>query len=182
MPNKILTEGLDYLDLENQMLPLVTVDEYEAKMGKNSDIVTIAFIVKSKLAGEDLCDWFERGYDFVQDAQVSEGEIKPNQYLVFVEMNRRSSVPERLITLISDLKTLTGYQLKDWTIQYKDETYDAEVEVLKKVLILSPHDYRIKEEKEEDINELREIAGLPTKKIYPTEDADIKDFISKAGL
>jgi hypothetical protein len=72
-------------------------------MGKDSEIVTLAFTVKSEAAGNDLSDWFERGYDWVLDAQVSEGEIKPGQYLVFVEMNRRSSVPKRIIELLEDL-------------------------------------------------------------------------------
>ena len=97
--NTLLNEGLDYHDLAGQMLPQVTVDEYAAHMGKDSEIVTLAFTIKNKQAGDDLCDWFERGYDFVLDAQVSEGEISPGRYLVFVEMNRRSSVPSRIIEL-----------------------------------------------------------------------------------
>jgi len=107
----ILNEGLDYHDLEGQMVPKVTVDEYAAHMGKDSEIVTLAFIIKNKQAGDDLCDWFERGYDFVLDAQVSEGEISPGKYLVFVEMNRRSTVPARIIELLEDLTTLTDLKL-----------------------------------------------------------------------
>jgi len=30
--------------------------------------------------------WFEKGYDFVVDADRSPGEIKPNRYLVYVEL------------------------------------------------------------------------------------------------
>ena len=68
----IITEGLDFNDMDGQIAPTVTVDEYEAKMGKNSDIVTLSFTVNSELAGSDLVDWFERGYDFVLDASVSD--------------------------------------------------------------------------------------------------------------
>jgi hypothetical protein len=114
MTNKtILNEGLDYHDLEGQMLPVVTVDEYAAHMGEDSEIVTLAFTVKSEAAGNDLADWFERGYDWVLDSQVSEGEVKPGQYLVFVEMNRRTSVPKRIIELIDDPKFGTGFYLSD---------------------------------------------------------------------
>jgi hypothetical protein len=49
--NKILNEGLDYHDLEGIVTPRVTVDEYDAQMGKDSEIVTLAFIVKNKKAG-----------------------------------------------------------------------------------------------------------------------------------
>jgi hypothetical protein len=185
MTNKtILNEGLDYHDLEGQMIPTVTVDEYAAHMGNDSEIVTLAFTIKSEAAGNDLVDWFERGYDFVLDAQVSEGEVKPGQYLVFVEMNRRSSVPKRIIELLDDLETLTDIPVKDWTIIVNEEEYSPEEDVLKQVITISPHDYRETEEvEEEEIKEMRERAGLEVKAIHADkQDADIKAFKSMAGL
>ena len=70
---QILNEGLDYMDLEGQLLPRISVDEYSAKMGKDSEIVTLAFTVKSEAAGNDLVDWLERGYDYVLDASLKIG-------------------------------------------------------------------------------------------------------------
>lgn len=185
MNNKtILNEGLDYHDLEGQMIPTVTVDEYAAHMGNDSEIVTLAFTIKSEAAGNDLVDWFEKGYDFVLDAQVSEGEVKPGQYLVFVEMNRRSSVPKRIIELLDDLETLTAIPVKDWTIVVDEEEYSPEEEVLKQVITISPHDYREEVEiEEEEINEMRERAGLEVKVLHSDkQDAEIKAFKSMAGL
>ena len=185
MTNKtILNEGLDYHDLEGQMIPTVTVDEYAAHMGNDSEIVTLAFTIKSEAAGNDLVDWFEKGYDFVLDAQVSEGEVKPGQYLVFVEMNRRSSVPKRIIELLDDLETLTAIPVKDWTIVVDEEEYSPEEEVLKQVITISPHDYREEVEiEEEEINEMRERAGLEVKVLHSDkQDAEIKAFKSMAGL
>jgi len=178
---KILNEGLDFHDLAGQVEPKITVDEYAAKMGKDSDIVTVTFTVKSELAGKDLVDWFERGYDFVLDASVSQGEVVPGKFLLFVEMNRRTSVPERIIELLSDLKTLTDLKITDWTIVYEDEEHEADEAILKQVLILSPHDYREKKENEEELNEMREIAGLNTKRTYE-EDTYIKNLKSMAGM
>lgn len=183
MSKVIINEGLDYHDLEGQMLPTVSVDEYAAHMGKDSEIVTLAFTIKNKQAGDDLCDWFERGYDFVLDAQVSDGEISPGKYLVFVEMNRRSSVPERIIELLKDLKTLTDMKLTDWTIMVNNEEYEPTEEVLKQVIAISPHNYRVEEEKEEELNEMRERAGLDVKPIHTSkQDAEIRAFKSIAGL
>jgi hypothetical protein len=181
---KILNEGLDYHDLEGIMTLTVTVDEYAAKMGKDSEIVTLSFIVNNKQAGSDLSDWFERGYDFVLDAQVSDGELSSGKYLVFVEMNRRTSVPERIIKLIEDLKTLTDIPLKDWTIVVDDEEYEPDAEVLKQVLTLSPHQYREEvEPDEEELNEMRERAGLDVKPIHTDkQDSELKSYKSMAGL
>lgn len=181
--SRILNEGLDYHDLVNQVEPIVTIDEYAAKMGDDDEIVTIAFTVKGDQASRDLVDWLERGYDWVLDAQVSDGEVKPGKYVVFAEMDRRSSVPERIVDILADLKTLTAFKLSDWTVKVDDEDYDADVDQLKAVMKLSPHAYReMKKIEEKGVNEIRELAGLEHKKIYEEPDSLLKDFISKAGL
>jgi hypothetical protein len=180
MTKRIINEGLDYLDMVGQINPVVSVDEYKAKMGKDSDIVTLAFLVNSEAAGNDLVDWFERGYDWILDASVSEGELRPGKYLVFVEIKRRMAVPERIVELIEDLETLTELPINDWTVEINDEEYDPEVEVLQQVITTSPHEYRIKEEGE--LNEMRKRAGVDTVKLYGEPDKDLKKYISMAGL
>ena len=169
--NKIISEGLDYHDLDGQLETVVSVDDYAAHMGEDCDIVTLAFIIRSERAGNDLVDWFERGYDWVLDAQVSEGELRPGRYVVFVEMSRRTTVPGRIIELLEDMVTLTDIPLKDWTVKVDDEEYPAEEDVLRQVIVLSPHEYRKEEdtvdnEAEEGLNEVRVAAGLPVKNKY----------------
>ena len=179
---RILTEGFDFKDLEGQIDPTITVDEYAANMGDDDEIVTLAFTVKGQQASEDLVDWLERGYDYVLDAQLSDGELSRGKYLVFVEMNRRTTVPERIVEILNDLETLTGLDASDWTVQVDDEDYDADEDVLKQVITLSPKDYRVEEEREEELNEMRTIAGLPTASVYTEQDEEIKKFKNIAGL
>jgi hypothetical protein len=180
--------ALDYMDLEGQLKDKITVDEYAAKMGKDSDIVTITFTTHSKLAAQDLVTWFERGYDFVLDASVSDGEIEPGKWLVFVEMDRRSKVPNRIITLLSDLETLTGLDVDDWTTEINGEEYEASEDTLKEKMILNPNEYKMEkepededEESESDLNEMRLRAGLDVKTNY-VEDEYIKNLKAIAGF
>lgn len=175
--------ALDYMDLEGQIKDVITVDEYAAKMGKDSDIVTITFTLNSKLAAQDIVTWFERGYDFVLDASVSDGEIEPGKWLVFVEMQRRSKVPERICRLLSDLETLTGLELQDWTIDIEGEEIPADKELISQKVILNPNEYKEEKEKLEDekLNEFRELAGLETKRMY-NEDEYIKNLKMMAGM
>jgi hypothetical protein len=174
--------ALDYMDLENQIKDTITVDEYAAKMGKDSDIVTVTFTIHSKLAAADLVTWFERGYDFVLDASVSDGEIEPGKWLVFVEMERRSKVPNRLCTLLSDLETLTGIKLEDWTVSIKGEEYSADEGTIRDNMILNPNEYKkVEDDKENTLNEYRELAGLEPKKNY-VEDEYIKNLKAIAGI
>jgi len=182
MTRRIINEGLDYLDMVDQIEPTVSVDEYSAKMGKDSDIVTLAFTVKSEAAGNDLVDWFERGYDWVLDASLSEGELSPGKYLVFVEMKRRTKVPERIVELIEDLETLTDLKVTEWTVNIDEEEYDADEDLLKQKITISPHEYREENEDEAELNEMRHRAGLNTVNLHGEPDSELKAFISMAGL
>lgn len=175
-----LLEGFNYHDLVGQVTPIVSVDEYSAKAGSDDEIVTLSFIVKGQQASKDLVDWFERGYEWILDAQVSNGEYSLGKNLVFVEMPRRTTVPARIIELLNDLDTLTDIPLTEWTIKIDDEDYDPEVEQLKNVLELSPHQYRVDNEME--LNEMREMAGINTVNVNEKPDSLLKDFLSKAGL
>jgi len=180
MYNKTLNEGLNHKDMEGLIKQTVHIDEFESKMGSEDEICVISFYVRNNKVANDLIDWFEKGYDFILDADRSPGEIKPNRFLVFIEVKRRSFVPAWLEELLNDLGTLCEYEKpEDWIISYKDKEFIFNKEQLKKTLILSPKDYR--EAKELELNEMREQAGLPTKRIYEN-DKDIKAFKAIAGL
>jgi hypothetical protein len=187
MNKQIINEGLDYMDMVYQVEPELSVDEYAAKMGKDSDIVTLAFIVNSEAAGDDLVDWFERGYDWVLDASISEGELSPGKYLVFVEMERRSKTASRIIELLEDLETLTGLSLDDWSIEVEGEAYGADKDKLKEVIAISPHEYREEHEDEDgedgaELNEMRQRAGLDTVNKFSEPDSELKAYKAIAGL
>jgi len=183
----MLTESLNYLDMEGQVKPIVSIDEYAAKMGSDEDIVTVTFMVKSKLVAEDLVTWFERGYDYILDASISEGELEPNKWLVFVEMERRSWVARRLIGLITELETLTGLPTKDWTVNIDAEDYPLELDIMKQKIILNPAKYEIEKEIEDteidaELNEMRNQAGLDHKESDKPKDEYIKNIQAIAGF
>jgi hypothetical protein len=170
--------------MENQVVPLVSVDEYAAKMGEDKDIVTVTFIVKSKLVAEDLVTWFERGYDFILDASISDGELSPNKWLVFVEMERRSWVARRVISLIKDMETLTGLPVEDYTLNIDGDEYPLELEVMKQKIILNPAKYEIEKEEpiNDELNEMRLKAGLDHKESETPKDEYIKSLQASAGI
>jgi len=186
---KQLNESLEYHDFKDEVYPTITVDEYAARMGKDKDVVTLTFMVKSELCGQDLVSWLEGGYDFILDADLSAGELDTDKWLVFVEMDRRSTVPKHIIEILEDLETLTDLKLDQWTIKVNDHEYKADKEILQDVIITSPKEYKRikrKEEKEEkELNDMRDIAGLE----HPVEEPDVepmdnelKEFINRAGL
>lgn len=179
-----LTESLRYLDMENQIIPIIDIDHYKSKIGNDSDFVTLSFTVKSKSASDDLVTWLERGYDFIIDAENSPGEISPGKYVVFAELNRRSSVPKKVLEMLDDLSTLTGYGPEKWKLKIDDKLYDATEENIKKNIKLSPHEYRESKESDSDseLNEMRVIAGLEPITSYDTSDKSLKSMQNLAGI
>ena len=174
-----LFESLEYKDLEGLMKPTIHVDEFSSKMGDDDDIITLSFFLRDNQAAKDLMSWFEKGYDFVLDADKSPGEIKPNRYLVYVEMRRRSTAGANVEMLLDDLATLTEFSKDDWTMHYNDKDYEFSRDTFDSVVPLSPKEYRKKFESE--MNEMRVAAGLPTKQIYERDNA-IKSIQSAAGI
>jgi hypothetical protein len=178
--NLLLSEGLDFKDLEGLMKPTIHVDEFSSKMGDDDDIIVVSFFVRDPQAAKDLMSWFEKGYDFVIDADKSPGEIKPNRYLVYVEIRRRSTAGAHVETLIDDLGTLTEFEPKDWLMHYRGKEVPFSRDTFDQLVPLSPKEYRRRYD--EELNEVRTAAGLQTKRIYEKDDRDLKAIQIAAGI
>lgn len=174
-----LSEGLEFRDMEGMMKPTIHVDEFSSKMGDDEDIIVVSFFVRGEQVARDLVSWFEKGYDFVLDADRSPGELKPNRYLVYVEIRRRSAAPRLVGELLDDLSTLTEFEPSDWTIHSNDRSRPWSEEAFAEMVPLTPDAYR--KERETDLNEWREAAGLPVKQIYRTRP-DLRDLQDAAGI
>ena len=165
--------------MEGMIKPVIHIDEFTSKMGDDDDIIVISFFVRDQQAAKDLMKWFEKGYDFIIDADRSPGEIKPNRYLVYVEIRRRSVAGAHVQQLLEDLSTLTEFDPEDWTMTYEGVSMPYSQEEFERVVPLSPKEYR--KQHEGDLNEWRVAAGLPTKAIYEEDDA-IKALQTAAGM
>ena len=97
-----LTEGLGYKDLAGMLKNTIYIDDFSSKMGDDDEIVVASFYVRDRQAAVDLVNWFEKGYDFVLDADMSPGEVKPNRYLVYIELKRRNYTADNLASLLDD--------------------------------------------------------------------------------
>jgi hypothetical protein len=178
--NQPLFESLGFKDLEGLMKPTIHVDEFSSKMGDDDDIIVISFFVRDPQAAKDLMMWFEKGYDFVIDADKSPGEIRPNRYLVYVELRRRSTAGGHVETLLSDLNTLTEFDVADWVMHYDDKEVPFSRDAFDSMVPLSPKAYR--ERKDQDLNEVRIAAGMPVVTTYDKRDRDLQTIQSAAGI
>jgi hypothetical protein len=176
----LLCEGLQYKDLEGMMKSTIHVDEFAAKMGDDDDIIVLSFFVRDLQAAKDLVAWFEKGYDFVLDADRSPGEIKPSRYLVYLELRRRRSAAQHVQTLLDDLSTLTEFEPDQWRMHYEGRQHDWSEETFRELVPLTPDAYRATHE--DDLNEVRTAAGLAPKRIHDKLSDDAKSLQSMAGI
>ena len=175
-----LSESLAFKDLDGLMKPTIHVDEFSSKMGDDDDIIVVSFFVRDQQAAKDLMNWFEKGYDFVVDADRSPGEIKPNRFLVYVELRRRSTAGGHVEQLLNDLNTLTEFEVDDWSMHYKGKDTPFSRDEFDSRVPLSPRAYRDRYER--DLNEVRVAAGLPVVASYDRKDPALQSIQSAAGI
>ena len=175
-----LLEGLEQNDLARLVKPRVHIDEFKSKMGEDADITVISFMVIGKAPAEDLVDFFEKGYNWVLDADSSPGEFVRDLFLVFVEIDRTTDLPKQLKKILSDLTYLTDIELDQWRIYYGSEKNlkSVSLDTLATAIPLTPREYR---HYQRDLNQLKSQAGLniDTK---PVTDEELKVLQSAAGI
>jgi hypothetical protein len=179
--NNQLFESLGFKDLDGLLKPTIHVDEFSSKMGDDDDIIVISFFVRDAQAAKDLMMWFEKGYDFVLDADRSPGEIRPGRYLVYVELRRRSTAGGNVEQLLDDLNTLAEFEDSSaWTMHYRDQEIPFTRDAFDATVPLTPRAYR--ERYEKDLNEVRVAAGLPVVTTYDRQDRALQTIQSAAGI
>lgn len=174
-----LVEALTFKDMEGMLKPTVHVDEFASKMGDDQDIIVLSFLIRNQSAARDLVNWFEKGYDWVLDADQSPGEISPGQYLVYVEMRRRSTAGRKVAEMLGDLETLTEFDSTAWTMTHRGRDLPFSEENFDKLVPRSPREYKVQQE--QSLNEMRIAAGIePHHTINKTPE--IQTLQSAAGI
>jgi len=180
-----LNENLQYQDMKDQITPVLGIDQYQSSIGSDDDLITLDFTVAGKEQAEDLAEWFERGYDWVIDGETSPGEVKPGQFITFVEINRRIKSPERIMEMLDDLETLTDIRAEDWKIKIAGKEFPATVENIRRNLTVSPQEYRDShpdDTGDEALSEWKQIAGVSMTTPQVSDTPDIVTLKRQAGL
>ena len=107
-------------DLRDLVYHIMEIDGYKSKMGSDEEIITLSFSTKTKESADDLASFFEKGYDFVLDADATSGEQSDGTYKVFVEIERDKSAPSHIMEIanglvnLSHLENLKFRYYKNW--------------------------------------------------------------------
>lgn len=179
MKSKIV-EGNYRGDLQRLVTPELHIDEYKSKMGNDDDIIVLSFKVLGKDPAQDLVTFFENGYDYILDADVSPGEISPGKFLVFVELPRRRNAVARIYQLVEEALNLTLQEMDEWSVAYGKaehqgtrkfhETVPFTYEALERMIPNSPRNYREVYNDDDEIANLKTAANLPVNQFAPDDE------------
>lgn len=162
---KTLIENVEKGDLVDLVHPVLTLDQYRSKMGEDADIVVVTYRVREQEPAEDLVNFFEKGYPFVLDADISSGPVDDLDYLVFVELVREPEVAEQVVKITTELCNLTQQDPSDWRFSFRSELrkHDLDADTISSVVPLTPEDYqeRNTEADEKFLEAIKSAAGLP---------------------
>lgn len=171
--------SLRYDDLKDLVSNKIHIDEYKSKMGDDADTIVVSFKVRYQDPAWELSNFFEKGYEWVLDADVSSGEMEDGSYLVFLEIERRPSFPPNLMRALKDMEGLTGQKVSEYKFMYRKSTEykDMSMDNIKSSVPLSPREYRSVYGNEQDQEETAELAPITAE-----ESKQLRALQSTAGI
>ncbi len=162
-----LDESLLAGDLKYLVSSIFEIDNFKSKIGDDKDMIVLSFNVKEKAPANDLSRFLELGYDFVLDADSTNGPLENGKYKVFVELKRNKKAPKHIMILLDGIKRLTG--LEDFKFRYHKSfrTLLASEENLESIVPINDEDYSSK---------------LDENKIYDASNFFNKSYLDKIDL
>ena len=170
---KLIRENVEQGDLKRLVHDSLHIDEYKSKMGSDEDIIVLSFKVRGKNPSNDLINFFEKGYDWILDADVSAGEREDGDYLVFVELERVESAADNIMKLMEDLVNLTEQKINEWNFTYyKDNSkHPLSKENIEQMIPMTKQDYINRHKKDqEEIDQLKTSAGVEVTTTAPVNE------------
>lgn len=130
-------------DLEGLVKNIFEIDSFRSKLGDDAEIVVLSFTVDYADPAHDLENFFEMGYEFVMDADVTSGEMDDGNYKVFVEIERNRKIAEQIVSLVAGLQELTGIERFKFRYHKSFKSFEATEENLDMIVPKNGSEYEI---------------------------------------
>lgn len=110
-----LVEGMRGGDLEDMVLPLISVDEFQSKIGE--DAIVLGFYVSERDAATDLDRFIQKSSAGLVDSEVSPAPDQHGWFMVFVELPRNLRLPEMVKEVIDEISPLVN--IENWRMRIR---------------------------------------------------------------
>lgn len=110
-----LMEGMRSGDLEDLVLPLLSLDEYESKI--DEDAIVIGFFVSEHSAAEDLNRFLQRSPVELLDTEISPAPDAQGYFMVFVELLNNTKLADNVEDILEEVAALSN--IENWKMQVR---------------------------------------------------------------
>ena len=151
MTKSNITEGLTNDEMKGLVLRIISIDQFEPKVGSEEETVVVAFSVNNnEQAAKDLSNFLETGTVELLDVDVSPAPDEKSHYKVFVEFSRNDELYEKTAAMLADIDKLIG-RTTDWqyTAYKLPEPRKFDQERFERDVTTSPEEYTAKYKKTE---------------------------------
>jgi len=138
-----LNETLVAGDLKHLVSSVFEIDSYKSKIGNDQKMVVLSFNIDDKPPADDLARFLELGYDYIVDADATDGPLDTGKYKVFVELERNRHIPERIEEILEGIKRLTGIENFRFRYYKSFRTNPANKEAFKGIVPLDKESYAV---------------------------------------
>lgn len=103
---KILSEGLREGDLEDLVLPMITIDEYASKLDENA--IVLGFYIQDRDAADDLNRFIQKSPVEILDTEVSPAPDQHGYYIVFIELLNDRRIVDNISSIMAEISPLVA--------------------------------------------------------------------------
>jgi hypothetical protein len=136
-----INEDLLAGDLAHLVSHIFDIDSFKSKIGEDGEMVVLSFTVDDKLPADDLARFLEMGYEFVLDADATNGPTDNGKHKVFVEMKRDRHTPKHIIELLDGIARLTGIDNFKFRYYKSFKSIPATLETLEQAIPINSNEY-----------------------------------------
>lgn len=111
----ILREGMRSGDLEDLVLPLVSVDEFESKV--DDDAIVLGFYVSDHDAANDLNRFIQKSPVPILDTEVSPAPDEHGYYFVFFEIIKDNDLAKNVKQVLDEVSELA--KIDNWRLRVR---------------------------------------------------------------
>jgi len=117
LTNSKLTEGLRENDLRDLLIPLISIDEYESKIGAADEVLVMGFFVESEDGADDLSRFINRSANEKLDTDVSPAPTESGFFVVFVEIKRDANAYKAITAILDEIQNIVNIGEEEWTFK-----------------------------------------------------------------
>ena len=136
-----INEDLLAGDLAHLVSHIFDVDSYKSKIGEDGDMVVLSFTVDEKAPADDLARFLEMGYEFVLDADATNGPTDNGKHKVFVEMKRSRHAPKQIMELLDGVSRLANIENFKFRYYKSFKSLPATIEALEEAIPVNGKEY-----------------------------------------